>query len=242
MATGPIHQGQQGGDGAIKPPSTLGELSAGGELRAADVARFLPRESGARIAAAIAAVERTTSGEIVAVVAADSAAYTYIPFLYAALIALLVPWPFIFLTWLPVQWIYLLQLIVFLMALTIIWPKWMRLKLVPRSNQVLRAHQRAVEQFVAQNLYTTEGRTGVLIFVSVAERYAEIIADSAIDAKVPPGTWQGIVDGLTRKIGEKQTTAGFIEAVNAVGLHMAQHFPPGSDEPRGLPNHLIVLI
>ena len=56
--------------------------------------------------------------------------------------------------------------------------------LIPRSMQRTRAHRRAVEQFLVQNLHTTEGRTGVLIFVSVAERYAEILADHGIHAKV----------------------------------------------------------
>jgi putative membrane protein len=225
--------------GAVVTP--VSDLRASYEPRGANVAQFLPPESGAQISAAIARVEAMTAGEIVAVVAADSAAYTYIPFLYAAIVALLVPWPFIFFTWWPVQWIYALQLLVFLLVVLALWPRRMRLKLVPRRHQIHRAHQRAVEQFVAQNLYTTRGRTGVLIFVSVAERYAEIIADTAIYAKVPQSTWQAIVDGLTSRIAAGETTQGFLDAIEASGALLAKHFPPGSDEPRGLPNHLIVL-
>ncbi|MCK9912500.1 hypothetical protein MXD81_25325, partial [Microbacteriaceae bacterium K1510] len=67
-------------------------------------------------------------------------------------------------------------------------PAAIRTALVPAGLKRLHAHRRAVEQFLAQNLHTTEGRTGVLLFVSVAERYAEIIPDRAIDAKVPRGT------------------------------------------------------
>ncbi|MFM2423203.1 MAG: hypothetical protein RL291_1733 [Pseudomonadota bacterium] len=219
----------------------FGSLKASVQPRAASVVLFLPPESAQKISAAIAHAETKTAGEIVAVVAADSAGYTHIPFLYAAMLALLVPWPFIFLTWWPVQWIYALQLIVFFLVAVILWPRWMRIKLVPKRQKVMRAHQRAVEQFVAQNLYTTRGRTGVLIFVSVAERYAEIIADAAIYAKVPQEKWQGIVDDLTVRIRRQETTEGFLDAVRETGALLAEHFPPGSDEPRGLPNHLIVL-
>ena len=194
-----------------------------------------------RIVEAIEAAERSTSGEIVAVVAAESASYLSIPLMWSALVALLVPWPLVYLTWMPVQWIYLIQLLVFLALLAATLPRKVRLALVPPSIKRQRAHRRAVEQFLAQNLHTTSGRTGVLIFVSVAEHYAEVLADTGIDAKVPPGTWQEIVDRLTAHIGEGRPAEGFIVAIAEAGAHLARHFPPGSSDPDELPNHLIVL-
>lgn len=194
-----------------------------------------------RIAEAITRAEKATSGEIVAVIASESDSYLYAPFLWAALLSLLVPWPLIYFTWMPVQWIFLIQLIVFLLLLLAMLPQSVRLTLVPPSVQRLRAHRRAVEQFLVQNLHTTSGRTGVLIFVSVAEHYAEVLADTGIDAKVPPGTWQGIVDELTSKIGAGRAADGFVAAITRAGEHLALHFPPGSADPNELPNHLIVL-
>ena len=194
-----------------------------------------------RISAAITASERRTSGEIVAVVTDSSDAYHYVPFLWAALAALIVPWPLIHFTWMKVQWIYLIQLLVFLGLIAALWPRRVRTALVPRAARNAHAHRRAAEQFLVQNLHTTAGRTGVLIFVSVAERHAEILADRGIDAKVPPGTWQEIVDGLTREIALGHPTDGFVQAIERVGHHLAQHFPPGSVDPNELPNHLIVL-
>ena len=113
--------------------------------------------------------------------------------------------------------------------------------LVPNSVQNAHAHRRATEQFLVQNLHTTANRTGVLIFVSVAERHAEILADKGIDAKVPPGTWQQIVDTLTREIADGRAADGFVHAIEQTGHHLSQHFPPGSHDPDELPNHLIVL-
>lgn len=194
-----------------------------------------------RISAAITAAERNTSGEIVAVVTDASNSYTYVPFLWAALVALIVPWPLIHFTWMPVQWIYLIQLLVFLVLLALLWPKSIRTALVPRSVRNAHAHRRATEQFLAQSLHTTAGRTGILIFVSVAERHAEVLADHGIHARVPEGTWQIIVDNLTNEIGAGRPADGFVQAIEASGDHLAKHFPPGSRDPNELPNHLIVL-
>lgn len=198
-------------------------------------------EEAQRVAKEIAAVEKTTAGEIVAVVAAESSSYLYAPFLWAAVVALLVPWPLIYLTWWPMQWVYLAQLIVCLLLVLAFWPRETRMMLVPRSIKHLRAHRRAVEQFLVQNLTTTRNRTGVLIFVSIAERYAEIIPDTGISAKVSAETWQTIVDKLTDDIGDGRAAEGFVTAIRAVGRPLAAHFPPGSDQPPQLPNHLIVL-
>jgi putative membrane protein len=92
-----------------------------------------------------------------------------------------------------------------------------------------------------QNLHTTAGRTGVLLFVSVAERHAEIVADKGIDALVPKGTWKAIIDQLTAAIGNGNATEGFVVAIGAIGTALAQHFPPGAHDPNELPDHLIIL-
>lgn len=194
-----------------------------------------------RIAEAITEAEATTSGEIVAVIAPESAAYLHAPFLWAALGALAVPWPFVFWTWWPIQHIYLLQLAVFAGLVAVLMPRPVRLALVPRSVKHARAHRRAVEQFLAQNLHTTVGRTGVLIFVSIGERFAEILADAAIHTKVPEGVWEGIVADLTDEIGKGRAGDGFVRAIGAVGQHLARHFPPDAGHAHALSNHLIVL-
>ena len=194
-----------------------------------------------RIAEAITEAERNTSGEIVAVIAPESASYLHGPFLWAALVALAVPWPFVFWTWWPIQHIYLLQLAVFAVLVILLMPRSVRLVLVPRSVKHARAHRRAMEQFLTQNLHTTVGRTGVLIYVSVGERFAEIVADAAIHDKVAAGAWDAIVADLTRDIGQGRPGDGLVRAIGAVGEHLAKHFPPDPARPHVLSNHLIVL-
>jgi putative membrane protein len=199
------------------------------------------QDERARIAAAIAAAEAKTSGEIVAVIAPASAGYREFAVLWAALVALAVPWPLIYWTYWNIELIYLIQLVAFAVLVLLAQIEPVRFALVPRAVKQQRAHRRAMEQFLTQNLHTTPGRTGVLIFVSVAERFAEIIADAGINAKIPEGEWTAIIDDLTQHIGRGRSGEGFVRAIAAVGEHLARHFPPGSYDPNALANHLIVL-
>jgi putative membrane protein len=193
------------------------------------------------IAGAISRAEKTTSGEIVVVVARVSAGYRTVALMCAALIALAVPLPFIHFTKWPVEYIYLVQIIVFLAGAMLSQWEPLRIAIAPGSVKRARAHQRAVEQFLVQNLHTTKGRTGVLIYVSAAERYAEVIADDGIYRKVKPDVWEEVIAGLTAHIGEGTRTEGFVEAIETCGKILAQHFPPGKADRDELPNHLIVL-
>lgn len=193
------------------------------------------------IADAIRAAESRTSGEIVAVIAPESASYLSVPVLIAALLALLVPWPFIYFTWFTVQWIYMMQLVVFLVLLAILMPRPARYRIVPKSIQRTRAHSRAIEQFLVHELDSSVGRSGVLVYVSVAERYAEIIADQGLHGKVSTGEWQAIVDEMTALIGDEKPGEAIAGAVTKVGAIMTTHFPATGNDVRRLPDHLIVL-
>lgn len=202
---------------------------------------LLSDEQRQRVSRAISDAESGTSGEIIAVVAEASNTYYYVPFMWAAMAALIVPWPLIHFTWMTVQWIFLIQLLVFLALLALLWPRWTRAALVPKSIRQTHVKRRATEQFLAQNLHTTAGRTGVLVFVSIAERHAVILADHAIDSKVEAGAWQKIVEQLTREIGDGRAADGFVHAIAEIGRRLTEHFPPGVPDPNELPNHLIIL-
>ncbi len=190
---------------------------------------------------AIGEAERSTSGEIVAVIARASGGYYYVPYLWGAIAALIVPWPLIYWTWMPVQEIYLIQLAVFALLAFVLHYEPLRFALVPRTVMRQRAHRRAMQQFVAQDIYTTPGHTGVLLFVSVAERYAEIVADAGIHAKVPDAEWEHIVKELTARIGNGNAGEGLVQAIRRIGKHLAAHFPASAGKQNLLPNHLVVL-
>ena len=190
---------------------------------------------------AITKAENKTSAEIVAVIARASAGYHYIPYMWGALIALAVPWPLIHWTWMPVQTVYVIQLAVFAVLTLMLHLPALRFALVPRSIMRKRAHQRAMQQFVAQDIYTTAGHTGVLLFVSAAERYAEIVVDYEVHQKVPDEEWKAIIDKLTAEIGSGRPVNGLLDAIGRIGEHLTQHFPPSAAKENLLPNHLVML-
>src|ERR1700704_3162829 len=118
----------------------------------------------ARVADAIRAAETKTSGEIFCVVAQHSSDYRLVPLAWAALIALLVPAPLIYLTLWPASVIYLVQLVAFAGCSIALGQPGLRFRIVPRRAKHDRAHAEAMRQFFAQGLDRTESRTGVLIF------------------------------------------------------------------------------
>jgi len=191
------------------------------------------------IAEATREAEQHTSGEIVTVMAGKSDNYHFIPMLWATLTALFIPLPLVYLTEFSKDIIYLMQLLVFaFLFLALRWPA-LRLAVTPRSVKRRRAHRLAMEQFLAQNIHMTDQRTGVLIFLSVAERYIEIIADQGIYEKVDKRVWDDAVRQMESHIRQGQIADGFVEAISSCGRVLAEHFPPGSHEIDELPNNVI---
>jgi putative membrane protein len=192
-----------------------------------------------RVADAISAAETKTSGEIFCIVAQHASDYRLVPLAWAALIALIVPAPLIYLTLWPASVIYLLQLFAFILVTIGLSRPGIRFHLVPRRAKHDHAHALAMRQFFAQGLQHTEHRTGVLIFASVAERYAEIVADQGINAKVTPEVWDKAVAALIAGIKDGRAGDGFVAAVEQCGVVLAEHFPPGALNPNELPNRLV---
>jgi putative membrane protein len=198
------------------------------------------KEDHEAVSAAIRNAEARTCGQLVCVLARASSDYIHIPLLWASALALITPWPLIYFTPWSVQRIFLVQLVVFLVAvLALSWGP-LRFALVPGAVRRSRAHHAALEQFVVRGISHTQNRCGVLIFVSLAEHYARIIADEGIAAKVPNAEWQAAVDALTADMRGGRIAAGFIAAVERCGAVLAAHAPPDGS-PNTLPDRLYVM-
>ena len=181
-----------------------------------------------RIADAIRKAEAQTDGEIFCVIAKHLNDDHQHPIIWAAAIALFVPLPLIYLTKWSAPVDYLMQLIVFLLAaLALSHPK-LRLHVIPRSVKRARAHAEAMRLFHSKGLDKTEHRTGVLIFASAAERYAEIVADSGIDEKVTKEVWDDAVNALVTAVKAGRPADGFMAAIEKCGIVLATHVPPGT--------------
>ena len=199
----------------------------------------------ARVAEAIRAAEATTSGEIYCVLARSSSTYfheaaaTLAVGLLIASIAAAAVLHWLWLSMSPLHFA-LAQLVAYGAGLAVLWlaPS-LRIALVPRRVRYRQAHANAMRQFLARNVHLTEARTGVLVFVSLAERYGEIVADGGIDAKVPQERWNATVAALTTAASRGDVTEGFAVAVAAVGAELAQHFPRRPDDRNELDDHLV---
>jgi putative membrane protein len=192
------------------------------------------------VSAAIREAEARTCGQLVCVLAHSSSAYAHVPLLWASTVALITPWPLIYFTAWSVERIFLVQLAVFLLAaLALSWPP-LRVMLVPRAVRRARAHRAALEQFMVRGIGRTANRTGVLIFVSLAERYARIIADEGITQKVHNTDWQAAIDALTAHMRDGRIAMGFIAAIERCGAVLAAHAPPDGSA-NVLPDRLYVM-
>jgi putative membrane protein len=194
-----------------------------------------------RISAAIRAAEARTSGEIVCVLAQNSSGATVLPVFIAAAAALALPWLLVAVTDLAVQRILSLQIVVFVVLCVVLCLPPVRVALMPRAARRAVAHRVAVEQFNIRGIARTKDRSGILIFVSLAERYARIIADDGIAARVPQAQWQGAVDALVAHMRDGRIADGVVAAIDICAGELAAHFPRAEAAQDELPNRIYLI-
>ena len=208
---------------------------------------------------AVTAAEAQTSGEIVTVLAQRSDGYTDVALLWAigaAFTAMSVfaafPLPFLnawdaaFGGW-GHQWttgelasmVIAPGLLKFLAVLLV--QQWQPVKfaLIPGPTKTIRVHNQAVRQFKVGADRRTTGRTGVMIYLSMAEHRAEIVADEAIAAKVSAEVWGEAMGDMLSHIRKGRIAEGLAVGIRDVGFVLAEHFPRGSEDVNELPDRLI---
>ena len=219
------------------------------------------------IETAVRAAEARTTGEIYCVVTEESSHYGETALAWAAGVALLGPAvllvagvhvtiPDLFASWSASEvgaaietavrraliGAIVVQGLLFVATAAIVSIPPVRRALTPRSVKRHRVQRRAHEQFVAKNLHLTRERTGVLIFVSMAERMAELIADDGIADHVEPHVWDKAMAALTDGFRRGDVEAGFAAAVRLCGDVLAEKFPArAGDNPNELPDAVVVL-
>jgi len=194
-----------------------------------------------RISEAIRATEARTSGEIVCVLARSSADATALPIFIAAVVSLALPWGLVAFTALAVREILLLQATAFLVLAMLLCLPAARIALMPRAARRAAAYRAATEQFVVRGIARKKDRAGILIFVSLAERYARIIADEGIAARVAQPEWQGAVDALIAHMRDGRISDGFVAAIERCGAVLATHFPSDRAKRAELPDRIYLI-
>lgn len=200
---------------------------------------MLSEDGRNRVEIAVREAERGTAGEIVVVLARQAASYKSVPLLYGLVGALLVPPILIDGTDLPAIRIFAVQLVVALavVGLALLGGS----ALVPARLRRTRARAAAAREFLSRGMADTRGRTGVLLYVALAERYAEVVGDRTIAGRVDPAAWRDIIEALVAAMGEGRTADALVAAVERIGAVLARHVPPGADDTDELPNRIVLL-
>ena len=202
--------------------------------------KLLDENQQQQVAAAITEAERRTDAELVAVITARSDDYRYIPVLWATALALAVPLPLLYLGSFAASTIFTIQLAAFVAAALLFQLPWIRFRLIPAAVLNWRTANVARRQFMEQGLHHTRGEHGMLIFVSEAEHYVEILVDRGISQHIDDSQWQAIVDEFVTRVKKGDSLGGFLHCIESCGELLAQHVPL-SEQKNELPNRLIVL-
>lgn len=213
-----------------------------------------------QVSAAVTAAEAGTDGEIVTVAAAHSDSYHDVGLHWAVLamllvLALLAAWPGLSLAihalvgdpWTPASPGELFTIALVLAALTFVLARilfaWrpLRLLLTPPSTKARRVRRRALALFRTAAEKRTRAATGVLLYLSLDEHRAELIADESIHSKVTPETWGEAMADLVEEVKAGRPGAGMAKAVERIGVVLAEHFPRSPGDRNELPDRLIEL-
>lgn len=209
------------------------------------IQKYLSQEDLTKIENTISRVEEETRGEIVPVIVRRSSTVGHIPLILTLLLTLLtVIVEFPMSDWLWIRpWVYLwpvLVVIFYLLSLQLARSPWLQKLLVSEKDELQQVHQRAELEFYKNTIHRTEGGTGILIFVSVMEKKAVILGDEGISKKLPPETWNEVLNQLRKHLHDGEWAEGFVQAIENCGNHLKTHFPITSEARNELKNHLVI--
>ena len=224
----------------------------------------LTDEDQTRIEAAVRRAEAKTSGQIVCVIAEEASRYSEVPLAWAAVAALLLPFAPLLLAgtaaWLDdglrgwsaahssathatvlavLGGCALVQCTIFLLVVGLVTVPAVRRILTPAALRHGRVHARALEQFDARGLRKTHERMGVLLYISLKDRMAEVLADTGIHAKAGPDAWEAVIKRLKAGIAANKPADGFLAAIEACGEILAEHAPSTRAMSNELPDAVV---
>ncbi|VVT20506.1 TPM domain-containing protein [Erythrobacter sp. EC-HK427] len=211
------------------------------------------------VSAAVAEAELSTSGEIVPVIADRSDGYTDVILVWAIAAAftamsIFAAFPDVFLSmvdWLlggwthewtygeVIAWAVGIGLVTFVAVWALLSWDALRFVCVPSPIKAQRVRMRAVRHFKVGAEGRTKGKTGIMLYLSMREHRAEIVADNSIASLVPAEVWGEAMADMLAEIRKGCVAEGIAAGVRDVGKVLAEHFPRGEDDDNELPDRLI---
>lgn len=186
----------------------------------------------ARLSREIRAAEQKTAAEIYVVVAHSADDFRLVPFLWAAAVALILPWILWFAAGLSMAVILSLQVLAFLVISAVLSHPRIRYRVIPAGIANDAAHRAAVAQLMAHGVHLDSNRTAILLYVSMRPRHIEVVADHGIHARVDEKNWHELVGIIRREAQAGRLVDGLVAAVRTSGELLAKEFPATGDRRR----------
>ncbi len=196
-----------------------------------------------RIKEAVQEAEKSTAGEIVPYFAQTSDEYDDVTL---RSVVMFIAAPLLMFALLSYGWLLPFHVTPLLVAvfclvcggigymLPVFWPAYRRL-LLTRSRLQNAVERRAMAAFLSEEVFATENRTGILIFVSYFEHMVEVMGDSGINEKVDQQDWEEVVQLIVEGIKAKDPVTGLVNGIHKCGELLAA---AGIDKPPNNPNEL----
>ena len=105
----------------------------------------------------------------------------------------------------------------------------------------VQSRARAVEWFGRLRVWDTAHKSGVLIYLLLADRRVELVADRGIHSKVGSAAWEAICGEMQQEFARGQFERGTVIGVRAISDLLAEHFPPTGEPGNELPDKPVVL-
>ena len=187
-------------------------------------------------------LEKLSSAELVAVITKRSGDYRYINSLITISIVFIISFVLIFFSNFSSLQLLQIQLLSFI-ASYLLFEKFdtFILNAFPRTYKKNKASQNAHEQFSNLGLNRTKTNQGIMFFVSLDEKYVEIITDKVISEKIKDDYWEKIVDEFIKDVKKKELSQGYLKAINSCSEILIKEFPIQKNDKNEISNAVIEL-
>jgi len=199
-----------------------------------------------KIEAAVKKAESTTSGEIVPIIYNKCSNTSFVfPLVF---LILFVIWRFFQENYFPINsWdgnlmvqvalpVLLISIFSFFLGKILIIQRFF----ISRRRREKEVEDRAELEFHRLVSLKTQNKTGILLFVSLMERYSVVLADESISKKLPPETWNEVLKLLNSQMSSKELAKGFVPAIEKCGELLTSHFPRDPQDKNELANYPIL--
>lgn len=190
----------------------------------------------------IESLEEQSSAELVAVITKQSSSYRFETILVSILFTILISILILIIENISPIKMFQWQIMSFVLVYFILYKfETILFKLLPKTYKYEKTSTYANKQFSNLGLQTTKTKQAIMFFVSIDEKYVEIITDSAIKEKIDNSYWQDIVNEFIKDVKKDKLANGYLKAIKSCNKILIKEFPIKDDDENELSNEVIEL-